>query len=271
MTTSTKLHPTAGRIAPVLAGVLLGMLAASAAGPDDAPWVRGAFVAEPAEMIRAASSLPAVEGADVQVLLDEERIVFDEAGRKSSTHRLVSRILTPSGVRAWGTTAVPWSPWYQDRPVIRARVVTADGVAHELDPKSIDESPASGDGDDVFDNRRVLRAPLPAVAAGAILEEEMVTREASPFFDRGEVAEFYFGKDVPVRRTRLTVEAPATLPLKRVVRLLPRLEERGRTVSAAIAKNREMRPRAWSEYRWPLPAAWLRPRDADREAPARPR
>ena len=235
MTTSTKLHPTTGRIAPVLAGVLLGMLAASAAGPDDAPWVRGAFVAEPAEMIRAASSLPAVEGADVQVLLDEERIVFDEAGRKSSTHRLVSRILTPSGVRAWGTTAVPWSPWYQDRPVIRARVVTADGVAHELDPKSIDESPASGDGDDVFDNRRVLRAPLPAVAAGAILEEEMVTREASPFFDRGEVAEFYFGKDVPVRRTRLTVEAPATLPLKRVVRLLPRLEER-REESAGVVR-----------------------------------
>ena len=72
MSGQTAFGPTAGRIAPVLAGVLLGMLAASAAGPDDAPWVRGAFVAEPAEMIRAASSLPAVEGADVQVLLDED-------------------------------------------------------------------------------------------------------------------------------------------------------------------------------------------------------
>src|SRR5436190_12453491 len=85
MTTSTKLHPTTGRIAPVLAGVLLGMLAASASGPDDAPWVRGAFVAEPAEMIRAASSLPAVEGADVQVLLDEERIVFDERSEEHTS------------------------------------------------------------------------------------------------------------------------------------------------------------------------------------------
>src|SRR2546427_11953449 len=110
MTTSTKVHLTAGRIAPVLTGVLLGMLAASAAGPDDAPWGRGAFVAEPAEMIRAASSLPAVEGADVQVLLDEERVVFDEAGPKTSTHRLVSPILTPSGVRGLGTTAAPWAP-----------------------------------------------------------------------------------------------------------------------------------------------------------------
>src|SRR2546427_12740047 len=104
MTTSTKVHLTAGRIAPVLTGVLLGMLAASAAGPDDAPWGRGAFVAEPAEMIRAASSLPAVEGADGQVLLDEERVGFGEAGRKKPTHCPVSLIPTPPGRPAWGTT-----------------------------------------------------------------------------------------------------------------------------------------------------------------------
>src|SRR2546425_8446983 len=112
MKTSARVQLATGRSAPVMTGVLLGLVALSSAGPDDAPWSRGAFVAEPAEMVRAASSLPAVEGADVQVLLDDERIVFDEAGRKASTHRLVSRILTPAGVRAWGTTTVPWSPWH---------------------------------------------------------------------------------------------------------------------------------------------------------------
>src|SRR3989442_15857232 len=110
MTTSTKVHLTAGRIAPVLTGVLLGMLAASAAGPDDAPWGRGAFVAEPAGMIRAASSLPAVEGADVQVLLDEERVVFDEAGGQTAPPRLLSRPLAPPGGAARGKPPAPRSP-----------------------------------------------------------------------------------------------------------------------------------------------------------------
>src|SRR5213594_664095 len=84
-----------------LAGLVLALGGLSAVGPDDAPWSRGAFVAEPGEMIRAASSLPPVEGADVQVLLDDQRIIYDEKGRKVSTHHLVSRILTPAGVRAW--------------------------------------------------------------------------------------------------------------------------------------------------------------------------
>ncbi len=225
-----------------MAGLALALGGLASTGPDDAPWSRGAFVADPADLIRAASSLPAVEGADVQVLLDDERVVFDEKGGKVSTHHLVSRILTPAGVRAWGTTSVPWSPWCQDRPVIRARVITADGVAHELDPKSVDESPASGDGEDVFDNRRVLRAPLPAVAAGAVLEEEIATREGAPFFDRGEVDEFYFGKDVPVRRTRLTVEAPAALPLKRAVRLLPGLQERREEAAGVVRYTFENGP-----------------------------
>jgi tetratricopeptide (TPR) repeat protein len=155
------------------------------------------------------------------VLLDEERVEFDTLGRSHYTGRLVYRVVTQEGVEDWSSVAASWEPWHQERPTIRARVITPDGAVHALDPKTIEEAAAREGEPDIFTDRRLLRAPLPAVAAGAVVEEEIAVHETAPIFDRGVVHRSYFGKDVPVEKTRLVIEAPASQSLQYLVRLLP--------------------------------------------------
>src|SRR6476646_4931268 len=68
------------------------------------PWEDPAFSAVPSTMMRAASAAPAGPGVDVVILLKEDRIVFDDAGRSTQTRRIVTRIITKQGAENWGTT-----------------------------------------------------------------------------------------------------------------------------------------------------------------------
>jgi tetratricopeptide (TPR) repeat protein len=100
-------------------------------------------------------------------------------------------------------------------------VITSDGVAHTLDPKTIAEEPVQEEEPNVYRDQKLMRAPLPGAAAGVVVEAEIRTPESSPEFDRGVVRHFNFGHSVPVRETRLSIEAPSSLPLHYVTRLLP--------------------------------------------------
>ena len=184
--------------------------------------------------MKFASEHPAPQGSDVEVLFDESRFVFDGGGRCVTSRWLVARVLTTAGLGAWGTTSAIWSPWHQERPSLRARVIGTDGSVHELDQRTIEDAPASSGGPDVFDNRRIARAPLPALEIGAVVEEESVVRDASPFFDRGVVVEKRFGRPYPVRRTRMIVEVPADLPVMSRVHLLPDLLQRREDVPGGV-------------------------------------
>ena len=64
----------------------------------------------------------------------------------------------------------------------------------------------------MFEDGRVLRAPLPAIRPGAVVEQQVTVRDTSPFFDGGVVRLHSLDPGVPVRHARLTLEAPAALP-----------------------------------------------------------
>jgi len=194
---------------------------AAAVTRADEPWEGPAFSADPAALFVAASSQAVPEGTEALVLIEEERQVFDAKGRKNYAWRTVYRVETDAAVEGWSSIQAAWEPWHQERPVFRARVITPDHVEHWLDPKTIAEVAAREDGRNLFSDRRVLRAPLPAVAAGSVVEEEIEARETAPVFDRGVVGYSYFGQEVPVRQTRVVIEAPTSLPLHYVTRLLP--------------------------------------------------
>ncbi len=168
-----------------------GWAATEAAASE--PWDAARFTADPAAVVEAAAALPAAEGADVLVLLEEGSFKFDAQGRCAYRHRLVYRILTPVGLQGWSTAEMPWSPWYQERPAMRARVILPDRSEHWLDPKTIGESPIYEDQPAVLSDRMLLRAPLPAVAVGAVVEREIEMRDVAPFFEQGTVFFFGFG------------------------------------------------------------------------------
>ncbi len=203
----------------LLCTALVSAFAASGNEPEQTH-----FSPDAAALYQRVSQATPPPGADVLFLDDEETVVFGTEGRAVRSRYVLYKILTQKGAEGWGDISSSWEPWREERPSIRARVITPDNAVHLLEEKTITDAPAKENQDNVFSDRRVLRAPLPAVAPGSLVEEEQVSTESAAFFGAGTVERFYFGGSVPVQHTRLVLDAPAALPLRYDIRLLPDLK-----------------------------------------------
>lgn len=226
------------RVVPLLL-VLLSAPTAWAAEPD--PWNLPRFQATAAEMRQRANEAPVPVGADVEMLLDEMTAVVDAQRKWVKQYYQVYRILTPRGASEWDSVGVSWAPWYQDRPLLEARVVGPDSQIHWLSAETVEESSPTDDSGKIYSDRKQLRAPLPAVAVGSIVEQRITIRDNQARFEAGTVDEYLFGNWVPTRASRLVVEAPAALPLRYGTALLPkaavRKSESGGTVRLLIEQG----------------------------------
>lgn len=108
------------------------------------PWLKPAFSSSPAELSAAAAKAEAKD-SDVIVLFDDSRIRFDDEGRATRTYYMVYKVLSPEGVESWSTIVARYEPWRENKPVLRARVITADGKVHTLDPKTLTDAPVNTD------------------------------------------------------------------------------------------------------------------------------
>jgi tetratricopeptide (TPR) repeat protein/transglutaminase-like putative cysteine protease len=155
------------------------------------------------------------------VLLNEDRFEFDATGKLVYTHRIVYRVETAEAVHGWSDLGAEWEPWHQNEPEIKARVITADGAEHWLDPKTLTDVPVHEDDPEVFSDARKVAGPLPAVAPAAIVETQVVVAESSPLLAAGTVQGRGFAWSVPVNKTRVTIIHPESLPVRYKVRQLP--------------------------------------------------
>ena len=221
-------------LASMAGGSPFGRKSRQAAPPAPAePWEGAAFSAAPAALAAAAAKVEGEEGDDVVVLLTESSYVYDEAGRETYSQRIVYRVLTAGAQESWSTVEESWEPWHQERPRIRARVITPDGAEHLLDPATLTENAEAPGDPDMFEDGRILRAPLPAIHPGSVVEQEVTVRDTAPFFAGGVVRQHGLDPGVLVRRARMTLDAPASLPLRWVVRELP-----GVTPKETVANGR---------------------------------
>ena len=200
-------------LSPFLTGAVLA----------DSPgvWNLPRFTAEAKKINELAGSMSVKPGADVVVLDEEDAYVFNADGKSVHTHYLAYKVLTQKGAEGWDAIGVAWEPWHEERPEVRARVITPDNAVHPLDPKTITDTPAREEDEKTYGDGRVLRAPLPAIAPGSVVEEEEVSKETAPFFGAGVLVQSYFGRMVPTQQLKLTIDAPTSLPLKYSLRLLP--------------------------------------------------
>jgi len=207
---------------PVILLCIAALPVAVADGPSG--WKIARFTEDARAVYQAASSVTPKTGTDVVVLIDEDNYVFDADGKAVHTSYFVYKVLTQRGAESWDNISINWEPWHEDRPTLRARVITPDSKVHTLDPKTVTDAPASDNEEKIYIDGRVVRAPLPAIAPGSVVEEEYVTRERAPLFDAGVVSREYLGRSVPVQESRLTIDAPASLPLQYSLQLLPDLK-----------------------------------------------
>lgn len=196
------------------------------------PWDAAAFSSDPKELVAAAEKVSSGDAGFV-VLLDEANYSFEADGKSHTTQRRMVRIVDDSAIEGLGTIEVPWAPWYNDRPTVAARVISKDGTVHMLDAKALIEAPAREDLD-IFSDNRVLRAPLPGVAVGSVIEYVIEFNGNNPIGDAGASDMFLFGGYAPTQRTRMTIEGPASLEPKIVNKtdLQPKTEEKnGRRIT----------------------------------------
>ncbi len=205
---------------------LLAALALSVSSRAAEFWEAPAFSTPAPQLLRDAAAVHHARATDVVVLLDERIFVLDEQHRLTRTTRMIYRVDSPDGVERWAASAAHWQPWHQARPEIHARVVTPDGQQHDIDPKLLNDSGTRQAGSQVFEDDHVLEGPLPAVEVGSVIEEEITVRDEKPFFGGGSVYREYVGRPVPVKHTRIVIEAPEALPIKRLVQLLPTAQVR---------------------------------------------
>jgi transglutaminase-like putative cysteine protease/tetratricopeptide (TPR) repeat protein len=197
-------------------------------------WDGAPFASDPKALLAAAEAVkPGKPEHGVVVLLDEESVTFDEKGLSTRVERLIYRVVDESAVDGWDTIETGWSPWYHEKPVVDARVISKDGAVHRLDPRSF----GTEDADDepaMFTDTRVLSGPLPAVAPGSVIEQLITWRERNPLYEAGVSARHQFGRWVETRQARLIIDYPSALAVKLVNHTQPaiqprRTEENGRT------------------------------------------
>lgn len=203
----------------LVAAALFAPALAAAAPPcpagtacDLAPWRAGALTAAPQEIARAAKAQTVPPGADRYVLFDERVNRFSADGLREARTHVVFRIVTAAGVSGPGIE-VRWQPWFQERPEVRARVIAPDGTTRTLDPTTVEDAVEQHGSDDLYGDIHLLRAPYPALAAGAVVEREIIIREKRSLFAAAASYEEILGEVWPTEQLRIVVDAPDSLPL----------------------------------------------------------
>lgn len=209
------------RAAALLAGLLLwlcgpALLAQPASPPDITP-----FALSPAALGQLADATPAPEGADVHVLEVQESFRFSADGGWVWSRYTIYKVLTQIGAENWNELAADWSPWQDKRPTLRARVIGAAGREFALDPATLADAPIAQADASIYSDQRTLRAPLPAIAPGAIVETWVEVASAPTLAGAGQVNRRILQMSEPVRHMRLTLQAPRSLPLRYQLELLP--------------------------------------------------
>ncbi len=189
-----------------LAPVPAGALNADAA---DALWNAGLFKASPREILAAVAATNFDGGEAAVVLFEKGRYSFAGDGSLTRTSWLVFKILKEDAVRSWGRISIGWSPWHQDRPVVKARVVNEDGREYPLDPASLLESAVGDTGDETYSDQRKLEGPYPQIRTGSVVEVE-ITKVSRPIMDGAGIAgRWWFSSENTTVVSRLEIVTPA--------------------------------------------------------------
>ena len=183
---------------------------AAAESPTNAPH----FSLTPQALQAAASAAQPPEGTAVSVIELQETYSFDADGSNLYTQYFVYKVLSPAAADSgWNELRIAWSPWREDKPTMRARVIAPDGTSFALDLATLVDSPVHETDSSIYSDERVLRAPLPAFSPGAVVETEIVMKERLPFTGAGNARRSFLRLAQPIQHIRVTLEAPDSIPL----------------------------------------------------------
>jgi transglutaminase-like putative cysteine protease len=208
-------------------------------------WPLPLFTSDPREVYQAAKQIqgPRDQGAFIVDISMNVRV--EESGRAHWLQRSVMRVVDDRGVRMFGTLVVPWVSWRQERPRIRARVITRDGRAHELDGSTIADGGISHGSGQLLTDTRAISAALPGLQNDSVLEVELEVNDKNTLYPGGQLLRYPVTQNVSVMHYRVEVEAPSNSPFQVSSSGLDpagRLEERTAEGRRVIFEGRNVAP-----------------------------
>lgn len=169
--------------------------------------------------IERAGGLKEHPDANALVIFEENRTVFDESGEFTSTEHALLKILTDKGKQTFATRKLPYHRRYSTVKVILARVIKKDGraipvTADLMKDGTMEETQAMN----IFEeNFRRLSVTFPSVEVGDSIEMTVETH-SKPLIQGHYNDLTLFQSFEPVLRKDVTIEGPASKPLRYVVR-----------------------------------------------------
>ena len=173
------------------------------------------FTLSAKELTELQSKAVAAE-TDAPVYLPFERIeyTYDAEGRETQTVHRIYVIRSKDALDGWGQVIAHWAPWQDNTPTMKARVLSPEGVLAELDPSTVSENTSSERDPTIFSDSRVMRAPLPGLRVGSLVEELVVNTEHTPFISGGASRLVSLRAFNEVQHRTVRVWTDASLPLE---------------------------------------------------------
>ena len=197
----------------LLAGTLAGALASAAA---QAPVITrlGDPSVKPDTIYKLAVKPQDHPEEGSVFLLDDGVIKVEADGRSTETFRQIVQILKPEAKDNWQEHRFSYQPGHQRLRVNWIRVLSLDGKVISSKPAQMQESdvPAAM-GNPVYGNSRVIRASLSGVEVGTIVDYSYTRSEIKPYRTGDWYTTWGVSTGSTVRRSRLLVDAPATMAL----------------------------------------------------------
>ena len=196
---------------------------AASGSENDESWLASPFTT-PAEEIYQRAVLHS-EGSDASAIMLFQGVEYKFAadGRLEIRRHWIYRVLQNEALEDWSVSQMRWSPWHQERPEIKARVIREGGSVQWLETSALEEKVAS-EGEARGGKRLLLSGRLPGVEPGAVIEEEIVLREKRAAFPWGTTHRHYTALFIPTVRGRVVLDASTRLALRYGARKMPDLE-----------------------------------------------
>ena len=108
-----------------------------------------------------------------ETLFKDIKLDFLADGRVKREDYLVFRYLSRESANN-AHISESWSPWYENRPAIKARVISRRGKIYDLDPETFVEAANDEISDRVLSDTKRIQAPLPLTNIGAVVEQQVI-------------------------------------------------------------------------------------------------
>jgi transglutaminase-like putative cysteine protease len=158
-------------------------------------------------------------GRSVLVLLDETQLRIESDGRWTQRSRQVVQLLDASAVRQVAERAFSYARDHQSLRLDWVRVLRPSGqVVSDRPAQDQEGDVAAALNNPVYSDQRVRRISLAGVAEGLIVDVQFTVDERAPRRAGDVFVQWALNGPVPIRRSRLDIDVPASFA--------PRLVER---------------------------------------------